>query len=122
MFAGSSSSYSVNTIDESVTRGNRSFDKWDLNRSDTNIDVDDQIQRWYHLSWAFSRRTLSDPLDRLPALAGVAKELRRELPGIGDYVAGLSTTNLAQQLLWRRIGHNEQTKWRLNQSIGPSWS
>lgn len=49
----------------------------------------------------------------------VAKELRRKFPGIGDYVAGLWTTNLAQQLLWRTDG---QPKWRLNKFIGPSWS
>ena len=112
LFAGSSSSYSVNRIDESVTRGDRSIN---------NIDVDRQIQRWYELSGAFSRRTLSDPVDRLPALAAVAKELRREFLGIGDYVAGLWTTKLAQQLLWR-VDLDVQPKWRLNKFIGPSWS
>ena len=121
LFAGSSSSYSVNLIDESVTRSNRSFDKWSPSRSDINIDVNQQIRRWYLISVAFSERTLSDPLDRLPALAGVAKELRRKFPGIGDYVAGLWTTNLAQQLLWRII-FDRQPKWRLNKFIGPSWS
>ena len=121
LFAGSSSSYSVNLIDESVTRSNRSFDRWGLLRSDMNIDVNQQIRRWYTLAWAFSERTFSDPLDRLPALAGVAKEFRREFPGIGDYIAGIWTTNLAQQLLWR-IGFDTQSKWRLNQFVGPSWS
>ena len=119
LFAGSSCSYSVNMIDDSVTRGKRSFGKWNLN---INIDdVNQQIQRWYSLSQAFSERTLSDPLDRLPALAGVAKELRREFPGIGDYVAGLWTTNLAQQLLWK-LSLYAQPKWKLNKFIGPSWS
>lgn len=121
LFAGSSSSYSVNSIDGSVTRSNRAWDKGDLNRSDMNIDVNTQIERWSHLFCEFSKRTLSDPLDRLPALAGVAKELRREFPGIGDYVAGLWTKNLAQQLLWRTT-LDEQPKWRLNKFIGPSWS
>ena len=102
-----------------MTRSNRSFDKWDLICSDTNTDVNEQIRRWYTLSWEFSGRTLSDPLDRLPALAGVAKELCRNFPGIGDYVAGLWTTNLAQQLLWKVF---EQPKWRPNKFIGPSWS
>ena len=121
LFAGSSSSYSVNLIDESVTRSNRYLDKWDPNASDMNLDVNLQIRRWYNLSSAFSERMLSDPLDRLPALAGVAKELRREFPGIGDFVAGLWTTNLAQQLLWK-IDFDRQPKWRLNKFIGPSWS
>ena len=121
LFAGSSSSHSVNLIDESVTRCNRMSDKWSLNDPDINIDVKQQIERWYLISEAFSRRTLSDPLDRLPALAGVAKEFRQSFPGIGDYVAGLWTTNLAQQLLWK-IGFDEQPKWRLNKFIGPSWS
>ncbi|KAF6225107.1 hypothetical protein HO133_010303 [Letharia lupina] len=120
LFAGSSSSYSVNMIDESVT--DRSWDKWNLNCSNIkNDDVNLQIQRWYTLSQAFSERTLSDPLDRLPALASVAKELRREFPGIGDYVAGLWTTNLAQQLLWK-LHLYTQPKSRLNKFIGPSWS
>ena len=123
LFAGSTSSYSVNLIDDSVTRGNRSWDKWNFfDRSDMNINVNQQIRRWYDISHDFSQRTLSDPLDRLPALAGVAKELRLVFPGIGDYVAGLWTTNLAQQLLWRRSGHDGQPKWRLNTFIGPSWS
>ena len=117
LFAGSSSTYSVNLIDDSVTRTNRCFEKFIS--SDMNTDVNEQIGRWNTLSWEFSRRTLSDPLDRLPALAGIAKELRQKFPGIGDYVAGLWTTNLAQQLLWRIDG---QPKWRLNKFIGPSWS
>lgn len=121
LFAGCSSSYSVNLIDESVTRSHRLFHGFDHNLPDINIDVNQQIRRWYLLSVAFSERTLSDPLDRLPALAGVAKELRRKFPGIGDYVAGLWTTDLAQQLLWR-IGLHSQPKWRLNKFIGPSWS
>lgn len=121
LFAGSSSSYSVNLIDDSVTRRNRRWDKWDFNRSYMNIDINEQVRRWFNLSWEFSGRTLSDPLDRLPALAGVAKELRWEFPGIGEYVAGLWTTNLAQQLLWR-ILIGRQPQWRLNQFIGPSWS
>ena len=115
LFAGSSSTYSVNLIDDSVTSKNRFFEKFDPICSDMNTDVDEQIRRCYTLSWDFSGRTLSDPLDRLPALAGVAKELRRKFPGIGDHVAGLWTTNLAQQLLWRTDG---QPKWRLNKFIG----
>ena len=119
LFAGSSSSYSVNMIDESVIRrSDRSFNRSNVN---VKIDVNLQFQRWYTLSGAFSRRTLSDPLDRLPALAGIAKELRREFRGIGDYVAGLWTTNLAQQLLWKLDLH-AQPQWRLNKYIGPSWS
>lgn len=121
LFAGSSSSYSVNLIDDSVARSNRAWDKWGLNRSIMSFDVNAQIRRWSTLVREFGERTLSDPLDRLPALAGVAKELRREFLGIGDYVAGLWTTNLAQQLLWR-ISLYRQPMWRLNNIIGPSWS
>ena len=84
LFAGSSSSYSVNLIDESVTRSNRFLEQRGPNQSHMDIDVNLQIRRWYGISAAFSKRTLSDPLDRLPALAGVAKEFRREFPGIGD--------------------------------------
>ena len=119
LFVGSSSTYSVNLIADSVTSKNRSLEKLNPICSDMDTDVDEQIRRWYTLSWEFSGRTLSDPLDRLPALAGVAKELRQKFPGIWDYVAGLWTTNLAQQLLWRIDG---QTQWRLNKFIRPSWS
>ena len=121
LFAGSSTSYSVNLIDESVTRQPRSFEKSSLNSSNITGDVNEQIGRWYWFCPQFSRRKLSDPRDRLPALAGIAKELRRNFPGIGDYVAGLWTTNLAQQLLWR-IDLVEQSKYRLDKFIGPSWS
>lgn len=83
--------------------------------------MNQQIKRWYSLCAAFGKRTLSDPLDRLPALSDIANEFRRKFPGIGDYVAGLWTTNLAQQLLWR-IDLDEQWKCRLNKFIGPPWS
>ena len=45
LFAGSSSSYSVNLIDESVTRSKRSFDKWHFKLSDMFNGVDQQLQR-----------------------------------------------------------------------------
>jgi hypothetical protein len=86
-----------------------------------NLDVVQQIRRWYSLCGALDKRKLSDPYDRLPALSGIAKELRRNFPGIGDYVAGLWTTKLTQQLLWR-ISLDVQWKCRLNEFIGPSWS
>ena len=121
LFAGSSSSYSVNLIDESLTRGHLAFNPFDPNRSNINSDVEAQIRRWHELCTAFSGRKLSDPLDRLPALSGVAKNFRLKFPGIGDYVAGLWTTNLAQQLLWK-INLKAQWKCRLNKFIGPSWS
>ena len=112
LFAGSTSSYSVNLLDDSVTRSNRSWDKWNLiDRQDINTDVNEQIRRWYYILNDFSQRTLSDPLDRLPAFPGVAKEVRLVFPGIGDYVAGLWTTNVAQQLLWSRGVGQTKHKW-----------
>jgi hypothetical protein len=119
LFAGSTSSYSVNLIDEAVTRGNRYISESSL--SDINSDVGLQIQRWYMLCYQLSMRKLSDPHDRFPALSGIAQEFRRNFPAIGDYVAGLWTTNLAQQLLWR-ISRYAEWKYRLDEFMGPSWS
>jgi Heterokaryon incompatibility protein (HET) len=116
LFAGSSSSYSVNLIDVSVTRGNSTFGAPDINSG-----VNRQIQHWYFLIRAFSERKLSNPRDRLPALSGIAKEFRQNFPALGDYVAGLWTTNLAQQLLWR-IEYNAEWKCGVNGFMGPSWS
>lgn len=121
LFAGSSSSYSVNMIDESVTRENRMFSKLDLGPSNVNTDIKEQTRRWYTLCQKFSERKLSDAMDRFPALSGLAKELVGKFPGIGDYVAGLWTKDLAQQLLWK-TGLNGKWNYRLNKFIGPSWS
>jgi len=88
---------------------------------DVNLDVVQQIQRWYSLCEALDKRKVSDPYDRLPVLSGIAKEFCRNFPGIRDYVAGRWTTNLTRQLLWR-INFDVQWKCRLNEFIGPTWS
>lgn len=120
LFAGSSSSFSVTEIDGSLIETNRLLTEFSPTPS-IYSDVQEQIRRWHSLCSTFRTRVISDPLDRLPALSGMAKEFKRMFPEIGDYVAGMWTKNLAQQLLWR-IGLDAPYGYRLDKFIGPSWS
>lgn len=76
------------------------------------------FQVWYHTVQEYTRRELTLPSDKLPAIAGMAKAVHDIT---GDlYLAGLWKSNLAYELMW---SSNPPTKfatpsvWR-----APSWS
>jgi len=72
---------------------------------------------WHRLVGAYSRRALTWPSDKLPAISAVAMELSRLTNG--DYLAGLWRANLPRDLLWTT--HDSDTTrpktWR-----APTWS
>lgn len=56
-------------------------------------------QRWYGIVQEYSRRALSNPKDRLPAIAGFAAEWKRYQPK-DEYLAGLWKNDIRKGLLW----------------------
>ncbi|KAF6789082.1 heterokaryon incompatibility protein [Colletotrichum sojae] len=71
---------------------------------------------WQHIVGEYSRANLTNPRDRLPALAGIA---RRQYEATGHhYLAGMWKEHLAHQLLWTVAGKRRQRpSWR-----APTWS
>ncbi|KAF2475524.1 HET-domain-containing protein [Lindgomyces ingoldianus] len=57
---------------------------------------------WYQLVEEYSRRILTRPEDKLPAISGLVRSFRKQLPYRTRYVAGMWSHDLPQALLWRR--------------------
>lgn len=74
---------------------------------------------WRYLVRAYSRCHLTCPLDKLPALSGLAKVYRRHLKD--DYLAGLWRGDLLRGMLWHRVGVSEHEP-ALTEYRAPSWS
>lgn len=72
------------------------------------------------LTSQYSRRTLSCPSDRLPAIFAMAKRFQTIQPELGSYLAGLWSNHLAKQLLWR-FSPGPSRNQRKN-PLAPSWS
>ncbi|KAI0655245.1 heterokaryon incompatibility protein-domain-containing protein [Cubamyces menziesii] len=83
-------------------------------------------RRWCDAIQDYSRRSLSDPSDKLVACAGLAELFARVLRS--DYLAGLWRDSLPRDLLWRRREHNHLHKHgpeslrRTQEYRAPSWS
>lgn len=83
---------------------------------------------WYDIAENFSRRELTNPKDKLPAISGVAQKVG-SLLGFGneDYLAGIWRTTLLMGLLWT-VGSNPLNSTpspvkRVRRPGGaPSWS
>ncbi|KAJ5043137.1 uncharacterized protein L3040_004520 [Drepanopeziza brunnea f. sp. 'multigermtubi'] len=94
-----------------------------LGSSEYPVEMDDAsakslelMSRWYRIVEQYSRRQLTFASDRLPAIAGVAKQFHRST-GYA-YVAGLWKEDLVAGLLWYRSGH----KGAITSSRLPTWS
>ncbi|KAJ2996675.1 hypothetical protein NUW58_g898 [Xylaria curta] len=72
---------------------------------------------WHRIVGGYSRRLLSRPEDKLPALSAVAGEFRKFAND--NYLAGLWRSNLPQDLLWTTPdpGIHRPDLWR-----APTWS
>lgn len=71
---------------------------------------------WYDLVRSYSQRSLTKGIDRLPALAGLARHFQLRT---GDsYCAGLWKGDLLHGLIWNYHGKTGS----LSEYIGPSWS
>jgi hypothetical protein len=73
---------------------------------------------WYALVQDFSCRSLTVNTDKLPALAGLARQYAACFPG-SRYVAGLWSTHLPVGLLWRTATSLSR---RYTSYIAPTWS
>lgn len=82
------------------------------------------LSTWYSLVEAYSARKLTYHTDRLPAIAGIAKEFASVL---GDqYLCGLWKSDLTLGLVWSSTSADESCLWSLEHASGsrpePSWS
>ncbi len=78
------------------------------------------IEHWCDIVTAYTSRHLGVPDDRLDAIAGIAGKVhRREL---GQYLAGIFSTYLHSQLLWRRAGNQLLLPRPTGRYRCPSWS
>ncbi|KAK8248607.1 heterokaryon incompatibility protein-domain-containing protein [Phyllosticta capitalensis] len=77
---------------------------------------------WHKAVEDYTSLRLTRESDRLPAIAGIAKQLQ-QTQGSGDYLAGLWRDSLLEDLLWKRssmLGNN--VFGRRDTSVAPSWS
>lgn len=93
---------------------------------------------WYSLVTRYSTRDLTEPSDRLPAIAGLADKIKKELGNSSRYVSGLWVDDIATGLLWQRPLRRDATPMpsrdnflpksqfdqasRLRYDFAPSWS
>ncbi|RDW87273.1 hypothetical protein BP5796_02967 [Coleophoma crateriformis] len=76
------------------------------------------FEAWYQIVHDYTKRALSDPTDKLPGIAGIAKEISR-LSGVA-YMVGLWKNNLLHDLMWTSNDKERFTRpkvWR-----APTWS
>lgn len=82
----------------------------------------DLHERWYDLVESFTKRNLTNPDDRFPAISGIAMRYRRCRPS-DEYLAGLWRDTFARDLAWRTPVYLFEVKKPLrNARIAPSWS
>ncbi|KAK0743044.1 heterokaryon incompatibility protein-domain-containing protein [Schizothecium vesticola] len=75
--------------------------------------------RWRKITTEYSPLSLTRPDDRLPALSGLAKQMRGVMGGsAGRYLAGLWEGSFARDLLWMAVA-NPGDRIR---GVAPSWS
>jgi len=79
----------------------------------------DIVRRWISLVETFSKRNLTKPEDKLPALSGIATEFHKISQD--DFYAGLWKSRMIEQLLWHQV--NDDPPRGLPPSYrAPSWS
>ncbi|KAF2669449.1 HET-domain-containing protein [Microthyrium microscopicum] len=75
-------------------------------------------QHWREVVQEYSRTLLSYSTDRLPAIAGLAQEFHRDIPG--RYLAGLWENALLGDLIWYVVGRQPGKIRPL--TFAPTWS
>jgi hypothetical protein len=78
------------------------------------------MQHWSDVVQEFSRRKLTNPTDRLPAIAGLASRLQSST--LGGYHAGLWEHSLPTSLLWEAEFPIRMPEAYTPAYIGPTWS
>jgi hypothetical protein len=77
------------------------------------------VKTWKSLVEQFSKRKLTVPADKLPALSGIAAEFHKI--SHDDYYAGLWKSKMAEQLLWHHTG-DDPPRGLPPAFRAPSWS
>ncbi|KAK5717219.1 hypothetical protein LTR15_009108 [Elasticomyces elasticus] len=75
---------------------------------------------WYKIGETYSRRLLSFPTDRMPALAGLASRTQSLVDG-DDYLAGLWRCDLVTGLMWQPSSPKHMSRAE-GAYVAPSWS
>lgn len=84
-------------------------------------DKEDACLRWMRIVQEYSALDLTFESDRIPAIAGVAKQFRRCLTNT-RYVAGLWEECLIDGMLWALVYDADKPKPRPSSPLGLSWS
>ncbi|KAK0108074.1 hypothetical protein ONS95_002895 [Cadophora gregata] len=79
-------------------------------------DINDPLQIWYLIVQQFLRRNITYEIDSLPAISGLAREVRRHTGY--DYLVGLWSQDFFNGLLWSIDSFTRCPKVY----VGPSWS
>lgn len=88
-------------------------------------DKTDWASQWLKLVNAYTKRALTFPSDRLPALSGIAALLAENVGGC--YYAGMREVGLVDQLMWTADRHPQydevsDTTELIHEYYAPSWS
>jgi hypothetical protein len=82
----------------------------------------DNLHRWHEIVSEYSSLTLTFAKDKLPAISGIAKQLKSTCGlELGDYLAGLWEGNIEFDLLWYAT-HRGQISQNVRSISAPSWS
>lgn len=82
----------------------------------------DLHERWYDLVESFTKRNLTNPRDKFPAISGIAMRYHRCRPA-DEYLAGLWRDTFAKDLAWRTPVYLFEVQKPLRDAkIAPSWS
>ena len=94
-----------------------------LLKDDNEIPDEWGFDNWMHMVQEYCSRKLSNPSDRLPALAALVYMFAIEKHLVtNNYYAGLWAEDLPMQLLWRRVDLEDCGKAESIENSNPSWS
>ena len=77
---------------------------------------------WHSIAREFSTLKITGVLDALPALSVIATQMAKVRPGGSQYLAGLWTNSLCQDLLWVSNSDSLRTTLGKSRQWIPSWS
>jgi hypothetical protein len=87
----------------------------------TNVSLRDRRIRWARIVEDYTKKSLTKPFDKLPAVSGLAKKLFQIYDG--EYRAGIWTDDLMFDLLWcSQTKDDSPTTSRPEEVRSPSWS
>ncbi|KAI0121015.1 heterokaryon incompatibility protein-domain-containing protein [Xylariales sp. AK1849] len=77
-------------------------------------------ETWNQLLWAYGKRELSRPTDKLPAISGLASYCAKKIAK--EYVAGIWSNAIVEGIAWQGLGNRRAVATSEHLYIGPSWS